>query len=190
MSDIDKTPEEIKRKLEELKKETKEKEKPAEPQETPDDTPEKTLEEENIERARRLEQAAYKDLAEARNLFDVDEVLSNALKPRIMVLPELGDDSFHVYWCPLNSVDRVEIMRIEDKNADVQIDLRNRKAIQIMLGKADSRCTENFVRRMPASWIDVILTKVAAEQRSFLSPLVRSVLTGLSPTFRRRRKRS
>ena len=182
MSDIDKTPEELNRKLEELKREAKEK--PVEP-------PKKTLAEINIEREARLRKAAdaeYMRLAEDRNLFDVDEILSDALKPRKLLLPELGDESFHVYWCPLNSVDRVEIMRIEDKNSDVQIDLRNRKAVQIMLRKADRRCTEEVVRRMPAYWIDIILTKVSAEQRSFLSPLVRSVLAGLSPTSRRRRK--
>jgi len=182
MSDIDKTPEELERKLEKLKKEAAEK--PAEPQA-------KTLEEINIEREAQLQKAVdaeYMRLAEDRNLFDVDEILSDALKPRKLLLPELGDESFHIYWCPLNSVDRVEIMRIEDKNSDVQIDLRNRKAIHIMLSKADRRCTEEVVRRMPAYWIDAILTKVSAEQRSFLSPLVRSVLTGLSPTSRRRRK--
>ena len=157
--------------------------------------PDETLEEYNLrvfkeleKRADDHEEAEFRDLAEARNLFDVDEILSDALKPRKLLLPELGDESFHVYWCPLNSVDRVEIMRIEDKNSDVQIDLRNRKAIHIMLSKADRRCTEEVVRRMPAYWIDAILTKVSAEQRSFLSPLVRSVLTGLSPTSRRRRK--
>ena len=182
MSDIDKTPEELERKLEKLKKEAAEK--PAEPQA-------KTLEEINIEREAQLQKAVdaeYMRLAEDRNLFDVDEILSDALKPRKLLLPELGEESFHVYWCPLNSVDRVEIIRIEDKNSDVQIDLRNRKAVHIMLGKADGRCTEEVVRRMPAYWIDIILTKVSAEQRSFLSPLVRSVLAGLSPTSRRRRK--
>ena len=154
----------------------------------------KSLEDQNIETRERLMAAAekdaraeYRDLAEARNLFDVDEVLTDGLKARKLLLPELGEDSFHVFYCPLNSVDRVQIMRIEDKNSDVQIDLRNRKAVQIMLGKADDRCTEEFVRRMPAYWIDVILTKVSGEQRSFLSPLVRNVLAGLSPTSRLRR---
>jgi len=154
----------------------------------------KSLGDQNIETRERLMAAAekdaraeYRDLAEARNLFDVDEVLTDGLKARKLLLPELGEDSFHVFYCPLNSVDRVQIMRIEDKNSDVQIDLRNRKAVQIMLGKADDRCTEEFVRRMPAYWIDVILTKVSGEQRSFLSPLVRNVLAGLSPTSRLRR---
>ena len=126
-------------------------------------------------------------LAEARNLFDVDDLLDNATKPRKLLLPELGDESFHVFWCPLNSVDRVDIMRIEDKNNDVKTDLRNRKAVYVMLSKADSRCTEDMVRRMPAYWIDAILTKISAEQRSFLSPLVRNVLSGLRPTSRPRR---
>lgn len=154
----------------------------------------KSLGDQNIETRERLMAAAekdaraeYRDLAEARNLFDVDEVLTDGLKARKLLLPELGEDSFHVFYCPLNSVDRVQIMRIEDKNSDVQIDLRNRKAVQIMLGKADDRCTEEFVRRMPAYWIDVILTKVSGEQRSFLSPLVRNVLLGLSRTSRLRR---
>lgn len=163
-----------------------------EAEEKPADPPrEKTLEEINIERMARLEgavDAEYRELAETRNLFDVDEILSNAMKPRKMLLPELGDDSFHVYWCPLTSVDRVEIMRIEDENADVQVDLRNRRAVYIVLSKADSRCTEDVVRNMPAFWIDVILTKISAEQRSFLSPLVRGVLTGLGPTSRLRRR--
>ena len=134
------------------------------------------------------EEEEYLALAEARNLFDVDELLETAIKPRKLSLPELGEESFHVFWCPLNSVDRVDIMRIEDKNSDVQIDLRNRRAVYIMLSKADSRCTEAMIRRMPAYWIDVILTKVSAEQRSFLSPLVRSVLSGLRPTSRPRRR--
>jgi len=130
----------------------------------------------------------YLALAEARNLFDVDELLETAINPRKLLLPELGEESFHVFWCPLNSVDRVDIMRIEDKNSDIQIDLRNRRAVYIMLSKADPRCTEDVIRKMPAYWIDVILTKVSAEQRSFLSPLVRSVLSGLNPTSRLRRK--
>ncbi len=137
-----------------------------------------------------LEEKEHIELAEARNLFDVDEVLRDALKPRKLLLPELGEDSFHVFYCPLNSIDRVNVMRIEDKNLDVQVDLRNRKAIHIMLSKADERCTEEVVSHMPAVWIDVILTKISAEQRSFLSPLVRSVLSGLGPTSRPRRKRS
>jgi len=182
MSDVGLTPEALERKLESMKNkaEKEEKEKPVE-------APEKTLEEINIERIARLEGAAYKDLAEARNLFDVDEILVDALKPRKMLLHELGDDSFHVYWCPLNSVDRVEIARIEDKNIDVRTNLINRKAVYIMLSKADDRCTEEIVKRMPAHWIDVMMTKIAAEQRSFLSPLVRNVLAGLSPTSRLRR---
>jgi len=184
MSDIELTPEQLERKLEAMKEKARkeEKEKPAE-------APEKTLEELNLERIALLEGAAYKDLAEARNLFDVDEVLVDALKPRKLLLPELGDDSFHVYWCPLNSVDRVEIARIEDKNIDVRANLINRKAVYMMLSKADKRCTEDIVQRMPAHWIDVIMTRVAAEQRSFLSPLVRSVLDGLRPTSRPRRNR-
>ncbi len=151
----------------------------------------KGLKEQNIETLERLKGAADAEhiaIAEARNLFDVDEILSDALKPRRLLLPELGDDSFHVYYCPLNSVDRVEIMRIEDKNIDVQIDLRNRKAIHIMLSRADDRCTEEIVRRMPAYWIDMILTKVSVEQRSFLSPLVKSVLLGLSPTSKPKKR--
>jgi len=182
MSDIGLSPEALDRKLESMKNKAEKEEK-----EKPEETPEKTLEEINIERIALLEGAAYRDLAEARNLFDVDEVLTDGLKARKLLLPELGEDSFHVFYCPLNSVDRVQIMRIEDKNSDVQIDLRNRKAVQIMLGKADDRCTEEFVRRMPAYWIDVILTKVSGEQRSFLSPLVRNVLLGLSRTSRLRR---
>lgn len=186
MSDIDLTPEALERKLDALKNGVEETETPATSQE-------KTLEEINLERDARLQKAAdseYVELAEARHLFDVDEILSDALKPRKLLLPELGADSFHVFYCPLNSVDRVNVMKIEDKNFDVQIDLRNRKALHIMLSKADERCTEAVVRRMPAAWIDVILTKISAEQRSFLSPLVRSVLSGLGPTSRPRRKRS
>ena len=186
MSDIDLTPEALKRKLDALKGGAKTKEKTA-------DSREKTQEEINREREAQLQRAVdadYMSLAENRNLFDVDEILSDALKPRKLLLSELGDESFHVFWCPLTSVDRVEIMRIEDKNVDVQIDLRNRRAIYIMLSKADSRCTEDMIRQMPAYWIDMILTKVSAEQRSFLSPLVRSVLSGLMPTSRPRRKRS
>jgi len=136
----------------------------------------------------RAENADFMELAEARNLFDVDEVLSDATKPRRLLLPELGDDSFHVYWCPLNSVDRVTVLRVTDENPDVQIDLRNRKAVYLMLSKADKRCTEQLVQQMPAYWIDVILTKIAAEQNSFLSPLVRNVLSGLKPTSTPRRK--
>ena len=163
MSDVGLTPEALERKIEAMKNkaEKEEKEKPAE-------TPEKTLEEINIERIALLEGAAYRDLAEARNLFDVDEILVDALKPKKMMLSELGDDSFHVFWCPLNSVDRVKILRIEDENAAVRIDLINRMSVYIMLSKADDRCTEEIVQRMPAHWIDLILTKIVAEQGSFL----------------------
>lgn len=188
MSDASLSPEALERKLEAMKQKA-EKEKKEKPKEKPVEAPEKTLDEINIERSRMLEEAAYRDLAEARNLFDVDEILIDALKPRKLLLPELGDDSFHVYWCPLNSVDRVEIARIEDKNIDVRANLINRKAVYLMLSKADERCTEEIVQRMPAHWIDVIMTRVAAEQRSFLSPLVRSVLDGLRPTSRLRRNR-
>lgn len=126
----------------------------------------------------RKEATRYKDLAATRNLFDVDEILTDALKPRKMMLPELGDDSFHVYWCPLNSADRVELSRIEDKSLEVRANLINRKAVYIMLNRADNRCTEDTVARMPAHWIDMIMLKVAGEQRSFLSPLLKSVLDG------------
>ena len=152
---------------------------------------EKTLDEINRERIELLDRAEDKEfmeLAESRGLFDVDEVLSDATKPRKLLLTELGDDSFHVYWCPLNSVDRVTVLRITDENPDVQVDLRNRKAVYLMLNKADNRCTEQLVQRMPAYWVDVIITKIAAEQNSFLSPLVRSVLSGLKPASTRRRK--
>jgi len=163
MSDVGLTPEALERKIEAMKNkaEKEEKEKPVE-------APEKTLEEINIERIALLEGAAYRDLAEARNLFDVDEILVDALKPKKMMLSELGDDSFHVFWCPLNSVDRVKILRIEDENAAVRIDLINRMSVYIMLSKADDRCTEEIVQRMPAHWIDLILTKIVAEQGSFL----------------------
>lgn len=163
MSDVGLTPEALERKLEAMKNkaEKEEKEKPVE-------APEKTLEEINIERIALLEGAAYKDLAEARGLFDIDEILVDALKPKKLALSELGDDSFHVFWCPLNSVDRVKILRIEDENAAVRIDLINRMSVYIMLSKADDRCTEEIVQRMPAHWIDLILTKIVAEQGSFL----------------------
>ena len=152
----------------------------------------KTLAEVNIERIELLEKAEEQDhmeLAEARSLFDVDAILSDATTPRKLLLPELEDSSFHVMWCPLNSVDRVAVLRITDDNADVQVDLRNRKAVYLMLSKADSRCTEQIVERMPAHWIDLILTKIGAEQNSFLSPLVRNVLSGLKPTSMLRRNR-
>jgi len=152
---------------------------------------EKTLEEINRERVAMLDRAEdqeYVELAEARSLFDVDEVLSDATKPRTLLLPELGDNSFHVLWCPLNSVDRVAVLRIVDDNPDVQTDLRNRRAVYLMLSKADTRCTEQTVQQMPAHWIDLILTKIGAEQNSFLSPLVRNVLSGLRRTSRPRRK--
>lgn len=135
----------------------------------------KSLGDQNIETRERLMAASekdardtYRDLAEARNLFDVDEILVDALKPKKMMLSELGDNSFHVFWCPLNSVDRVKILRIEDENAAVRIDLINRMSVYIMLSKADDRFTEEIVQRMPAHWIDLILTKIVAEQGSFL----------------------
>ena len=151
----------------------------------------KTLAETNRERIAMLDRAVekeYMDLAEARNLFDVDDIFDNATKPRKLLLPELGDDSFHVYWCPLNSVDRVALLRIVDENSEVQTDLRNRQAIYLMLSKADPRCTEQLIQRMPAYWIDVILTKIGVEQNSFLSPLVKTVLSGLKTTSRPKRK--
>jgi len=189
LRDLELTPEQLKRKLAALKAESKKKEKPDSPHEgVPEAPAKKTRAEENIEREARLESAAYRDLAEARNLFDVDEVLVDALKPRKLLLPELGEDSFNVYWCPLNSVDRIEIARIEDKNNDVRINLLNRRAVYIMLNKADKRCTEEIVNRMPAHWIDVIITRIAAEQRSFLPPHVRNVLAGLNPISRLRRR--
>jgi len=165
MSDIGLTPEQLKRKLEALKQKA-EKEKKTKPAKQP--KKKKTLDEINLERAKMLEEAAHRDLAEARNLFDIDEILSDALEPKKLLLPELGDDSFHVYWCPLNSVDRVKILRIEDENAAVRIDLINRMSVQIMLSRADKRCTKKIVERMPAHWIDLILTKIVAEQGSFL----------------------
>ena len=152
---------------------------------------EKTLAEINRERIAMLDRAEdqeHMELAEARSLFDVDEVLSDATKPRKLLLTELGDNSFHVYWCPLNSVDRISVLRITDDNAEVQTDLRNRHAVYLMLNKAEPKCTEQLVKQMPAHWIDLILTKIAAEQNSFLSPLVRSVLSGLKPASTRRRK--
>lgn len=152
---------------------------------------EKTLDEINRERIAMLDRAEdveYMELAEARSLFDVDEVLNNALKTRKLLLPELGVDSCHVAWCPLNSVDRVAVLRIVDDNPDVQVDLRNRKAVYLMLSKADDNVTEEMVQRMPANWVDIIITKIAAEQNSFLSPLVRNVLSGLKPASTHRRK--
>lgn len=151
---------------------------------------EKTLAEINRERMEMLDRAAekeYVDLAEARKLFDVNELFDNAIKPRKLLLPELGDDSCHIYWCPLNSVDRVAVLRITDDNPEVQTDLRNRHAIYLMLSKADPQCTKELIQRMPAYWLDVILTKIGVEQNSFLSPLVKSVLSGLKPASTRKR---
>ena len=152
---------------------------------------EKTLAEINLERIEMLDRAEEKEhmeLAEARGLFDVDAILTDATSPRKLLLPELEESSFHVMWCPLNSVDRVAVLRITDDNPDVQVDLRNRWAVYLMLSKADARCTEKVVERMPAHWVDLILTKIGSEQNSFLSPLVRNVLSGLRPTSVRRRK--
>lgn len=172
MSDIDQTPEELERKLNELKQ-------------TPEKPPEKTLAQENLERDARLQGAVdreFREIAEARNLFDVNEILDDALKPRKLLIPELGDKSFHVFYCPLNSVDRVKLLRIEDDNDEVRLDLINRQSVYIMMSKADPRCTEDLVRRMPAHWIDLILTKILTEQTSFLPHLVKNVLAGLDQT--------
>lgn len=82
----------------------------------------KTLAEINRERIAMLDRAEdqeHMELAEARSLFDVDELLSDSTKPRKLLLTELGDNSFHVYWCPLNSVDRISVLRITDDNAEV-----------------------------------------------------------------------
>ena len=141
----------------------------------------------NIGRLEQLESAEGEDrreIAERSNLFDIDELLNNARIQRKLILEDLG---YHVYWCPLNAAERAEIFRIKDSDKDIQLDLRNRKALFIMLNKADERWTEEKVDTLPAAWVDVILIEIGKESNSFLRPRVITALGGLRLTSRRKK---
>jgi len=148
---------------------------------------EKSIEQINIERMERLQAAErkeYEGLAADRNLFDVEELLNAGTIPRKLELPELGEDSFHVYYCPLNAKDRLTVLRIVNVKPEIQRDLQNRKMLYLMLHKADERWTEEKVDGLPATWVDAILIKIGREQNRFLQRLVRGGLAGLGQTPR------
>jgi len=141
----------------------------------------------NIARLEQLKSAegeARQEIAERSNLFDIDELLNNDRVQRKLVFEDLG---FHVYWCPLNAAERAEIFRIKDSDEEIQRDLRNRKALFIMLHKAEERWTEEQIDSLQAAWVDAILIEIGRETSSFLRPRVITALGGLRPASRRKK---
>jgi hypothetical protein len=72
--------------------------------------------------------------AESRNLFDFEELVNASTTPRKLVLPELG---FFVTYCPLTGKERNEISKNKHHDKAIEQDVRNRKAVVLMIKKAN-----------------------------------------------------
>lgn len=115
--------------------------------------------------------------AEARNLFSDKSFLEDAQKPKKLVIPELGG---HVLYCPLSYGERLEVTKIKDQ------DKQNRRALFIMLGKANPEITEDMINNLRADYVDAILMAISKETNSFLLPIISDVLSGFSRTLKPR----
>ena len=121
-----------------------------------------------------------RELAEARNLLDADELINYANTPKKLVLPSIGG---FITYCPLRIEDRSEVMKIKDSDPDVQLDKRNRHIVYMMLKRADERWTEEKAYNLPAAWIDAILIEYTKEEQDrFLLPIYRRRLNGSGRT--------
>lgn len=120
-------------------------------------------------------------LAEARNLFDYEELVGAANIPKKLVLPELG---FHLTYCSLTSDERNKIREVQHHDKAIRNDLQNRKALAMMIKKANPTVPdiENKVNNLPGEWIDAVLLKIGVEVNSFLLPLLNDALRGLNKT--------
>lgn len=118
-------------------------------------------------------------LAESRNLFDYAELVNSASIPRKVVLDDFG---FYIEYCPLTSEERNKVFAIRHHEPLVQLDMRNRKALAMMMQKAmpDKQDIEAKVDQLPATWIDAIMIKIAKEENAFLPQLMNDALRGLN----------
>jgi hypothetical protein len=125
-------------------------------------------------------------LAESRNLFNYDELVNSADIPRKVVLPDFG---FHVEYCPLTSKERNEVFALKHHDPLMQLDMRNRKSLSMMMQKAmpHVKNIEAKVDKLPATWIDAIMIQISKEERAFLPQIVNDALLGLNRTQKPRK---
>lgn len=119
------------------------------------------------------------ELAKVRNLADAEVVLNYANIVKKLELPSLG---FFVEYCPLRIKDRLEINAISDESEEIQIDLRNRRTLYLILHRADPELwTPQKIEELPAMFVDAILMEYGqVEDDSFLLPIITRKLDGLT----------
>ena len=124
------------------------------------------------------------EMAKSRNLADIDELINYASIKKKLFMESMG---FYVEYCPLRTEDRIEINSINDDNADIQRDKRNRRAIYLLLNRADDRYTEEKVNGLAATYIDAIMLEYdMQEDTRFLQPILKKRSDGLRQILRRK----
>ena len=99
------------------------------------------------------------DLENARNLFRSADILKGATTPIPLYIPELDGK---VMYCRLTYKELTELTDIKD--------IADRNVLQLYkhLNKADPEVTEEKIRDLPGSWVNLILLKIGANENRFL----------------------
>ena len=99
------------------------------------------------------------DLEKARNLFRSADIITGASTPVQLYVPELDGK---IMYCRLTYKELTELTEITD--------IAERNVLQLYkhLNKADPEVTEEKIRNLPGSWVNLMLLKIAANENRFL----------------------
>ena len=102
---------------------------------------------------------AQVDLEKARNLFRSADILKGATTPIPLYIPELDGK---VMYCRLTYKEMTELTDIKD--------IADRNVLQLYkhLNKADPEVTEEKIRGLPGSLVNLVLLKIGANENRFL----------------------
>lgn len=117
----------------------------------------------------RKQEERRQSMAAARNLFEDKSFIEDAQTPKYLPIPELGG---YVLYCPLSYGERIEVLKIKDQ------DKQNRRALYLMLKKANPDITEDIINGMRADYVDAVLMAIGKEANRFLLPAIKRALKG------------
>lgn len=126
---------------------------------------------EQLNRMMREDEAGQKgDIAKARNLLKIPEILKGADELIDLYLEELDGK---IVYCRLTYMEMVELSKIKDTHE------RNLQEIYMRLNKADQTTTIDTVKSLPGGWLTLILMKINERENRFLLPALRRATTTL-----------
>lgn len=126
-----------------------------------------------------------KQREEARRVYKLEDMLDPDSVKTLVIPYEDGD--IHLDYCPLRIDDRITLNKIKDSDPDVQTILRNKKTLEIILGRANPEYwTRKRIDSLPAHIVDMIIIAYDRQEvRGFLRQLLNSASTGsrLNPEY-------